>query len=465
MESQVAASDLPKVRQIPISIPDDVDIFLMSGEILKKLENVESEISIPIKIKLISIFITLIYRYQEEEETKIHINVNNANNSSQKPVELSVPVDANTTMSVLFSDIKNLLSGNEGCRDWLYSSQMSAFSCTNLSDSDDTVKMSLQFEMSLDGNLVVSAEFMACTYDVALKWDEHFRILTESIISDEKRAVSKLPMLSEEDYKKIQKLSTSLIDIKTSMPECLHMLFKATVEKYPQRAALRCKGIEMNYEEFNEKANALAFYLQLKGVKAGDHIAILLPRSVEIFISIMGILKAGAAYVPIDPRSPEDRIKFILEDSHVVTLITELTLYKQNCLTITPILVENYSTIYKDYKGVTPVNSDSKPEDTAYIIYTSGTTGKPKGVVIPHCSVCNLVRGEHHLFHVNSSDRVYQGFSVSFDASVEEMWLAWYSGALLVAATKSEALSGPDLINFLQKENITVFSTVQPKFL
>jgi non-ribosomal peptide synthetase component F len=140
-------------------------------------------------------------------------------------------------------------------------------------------------------------------------------------------------------------------------------------------------------------------------------------------------------------------------------------LYKQNCLTITPILVENYSTIYNDYKGVTPVNSDSKPEDTAYIIYTSGTTGKPKGVVIPHCSVCNLVRGEHHLFHVNSSDRVYQGFSVSFDASVEEMWLAWYSGALLVAATKSEALSGPDLINFLQKENITVFSTVQPKFL
>jgi non-ribosomal peptide synthetase-like protein len=460
MESQIAASDLSKIPQNPILISDDIDFYLMPGELVKNLENVDSDRIIPIQIKLISIFVSLLFRYQEEEESEINVSVSNVTAEHSQPVELSVTVNATTTVSELFTEIKGKIKDSRICQNWYDTKQMNSFICSNLAGSDSTVKMSLLFEKTTVGSLAISAEFLTNSYDVALKWDRHFQSITEGIGTKRAMPISQLPLLSEDETKTIQQLSTTIIDPEISDPACLHTFFEDTVATYPENCALRCRGIETSYRIFNEKADSLAFFLQLKNVKRGDHVAILLPRSEEIFVAIVGILKAGAAYVPIDPRSPEDRIKFILGDSQSVLVVTDSTLYNQNNLTTEQVLIEEFPRIFSTYKGIAAADCGSTPDDTAYIIYTSGTTGKPKGVVIPHCSVSNLIRAEHYLFKVNSTDKVYQGFSVSFDASVEEMWLAWYSGALLVAATKSEALSGPDLANFLKKEEVTVFSTV-----
>ncbi|MBN1602087.1 MAG: amino acid adenylation domain-containing protein [Chitinispirillaceae bacterium] len=457
MESRFTASDLSKIPPSPGAIIDDI---VIPDDLVKKLENIELTSDIPIQVKLISTLVSLLYRYQEEDETEINVSLSGTSTDHPEPVELTLTVNEKTIITELFTEIKEMMESNLSWKNWFESQPMNSFICSNLSSYESTVKISLLFEMSLKGSLVISAQFLTNSYDIALKWGQHFQIITEGILNDRNIPVGKLPILSDEEIRMIRELSTTLIDTEISKPECLQVLFKNTVDKYSEQPALRCREIETSYRAFNEKADSLAFYLQLRNVNRGDHIAILLPRSEEIFIAIMAVLKAGAAYVPIDPRSPEDRIKFILSDSHSVLLITDSALYKQNNITIDNLLIDEFDRIFSTYKCIGPSQCGATPDDTAYIIYTSGTTGKPKGVVIPHCSVCNLIRAEHHLFNVNSTDRVYQGFSVSFDASVEEMWLAWFSGALLVAATKSEALSGPDLSNFLQKEKITVFSTV-----
>lgn len=176
--------------------------------------------------------------------------------------------------------------------------------------------------------------------------------------------------------------------------ECLHQLVEKTADQFSHRIALICDHESMTYGELDLRANQLAFYLREKGVKRGSRVAILLERSFEQYIAILAIIKAGAAYVPLDPSYPEDRIAYILEDCQVAALVTSRSIQKEISSSCRRIYLDQEALEIEAQptRRLLPSETGVGPTDLCYIIYTSGSTGRPKGVMIEHRNVCHFVR-------------------------------------------------------------------------
>src|SRR6266487_5275066 len=256
---------------------------------------------------------------------------------------------------------------------------------------------------------------------------------------------------------------------RTSPPEeagrfnLLHEFFEAQADARPQAIALVIEGRRITYSELEEEASRLARYLRRRRVGPGSLVAMLLSRSLEAYVAILGTLKAGAAYLPLDPEHPADRISYILRDSRVETLLTTASLASHH-----PGFDGSVIAVDADAGSIrseTPTRLPTGeiglgPDDLCYVIYTSGSTGRPKGVQVGHRSVCNLVEAEAQVFQVAPEDRVCQIASLSFDLSVEEIWLAFQAGASLVPAPHELSHGGPDLSKFLTEHQVTVLSCV-----
>src|SRR5260370_2542656 len=243
----------------------------------------------------------------------------------------------------------------------------------------------------------------------------------------------------------------------------LHEVFQAQVDRRSEAVALIIEGKTITYGELEQRANRLAHYLGRRGVRRGSLVAILLPRSLDAYVAILGNIKSGAAYLPLDPEYPADRVRYVLRDSQAEALITTGNLASQHITfegRIIAIDVDSNAVKLED-PGRLPSSMVGVGEhDLCYVIYTSGSTGRPKGVQVEHRSVCNLVKAEAEIFRLEPEDRVCQVASLSFDLSVEETWLAFQAGASLVPVTRKLAHGGPDLARFLSDHRVTVLSVV-----
>jgi non-ribosomal peptide synthetase-like protein len=237
--------------------------------------------------------------------------------------------------------------------------------------------------------------------------------------------------------------------------ETLSALFEATARAFPDRPALRHGARTWTYAALEAEASRLAHLVRSQA--AGRCVGLWMPRSGEALVALLAILKAGSAYVPLDPEFPSDRVEGILTDAEAPLLLSHSALSGR--LHPGPWLVLNTDGLDRLPEAARP-GRGAAPGDVAYVIYTSGSTGRPKGVPIAHRAACNLVRTEARLFETRPEDRVYQGFSLAFDASVEEIWLAWGAGGCLVVAGSETVRSGPSLPDFLAAEQITILSTV-----
>ncbi|WP_419419531.1 Pls/PosA family non-ribosomal peptide synthetase [Legionella sp. D16C41] len=247
-----------------------------------------------------------------------------------------------------------------------------------------------------------------------------------------------------------------------SKQSTLRQIFENTVDNYPHNTALICDNKFLSYQELENQVNKLANFLIAKGTKPNHTIGILLERSANSYITILAILKTGAAYVPIDVEYPSERINYILGDMPFYLVITSSAQ-----LARADIQFPNYIALDQECENIA-IQANTRPEEQAdideqascYFIYTSGSTGKPKGVEITHSSICHYVKVASQIYKMSSEDRVYQGFSLAFDASLEELWMAFANGAALVACTNKDIRSGVGLIDFLNTYEVTVFSTV-----
>jgi amino acid adenylation domain-containing protein len=246
--------------------------------------------------------------------------------------------------------------------------------------------------------------------------------------------------------------------------DCLHHLFEAQVDKSPAASAIDAGTTILTYGEVEARSNQLAHYLRDRGVVSGARVGLLLPRSPELYIAILAILKAGGAYVPLDPEYPADRIDYILSDGGIKTIVTTEDLVKEKAIGLTSVVcvdlqaekiaLEPTARLERQLVGTTE-------RDLSYVIYTSGSTGRPKGVEIEHRSSTNYIRVVNEsVYHIQSSDRVYQGFSIAFDASVEEVWCTFAAGATLIVGSIDRTRSGADLALFLTQQRVTVLSCV-----
>ncbi|OTA96033.1 hypothetical protein M434DRAFT_377008 [Hypoxylon sp. CO27-5] len=249
----------------------------------------------------------------------------------------------------------------------------------------------------------------------------------------------------------------NITDDTTSLSLCVHHLFERAAERYKGKTALICADIEVTFETLNGRANQFARAISQLGVGSGDIVAVIVDRSINLVVTFLAVLKTGAAYVPIDPASPRERIRHMLEDTSPRLIITD----KSVPTTLIP--WKDLCTSVDESLDSFDLNADStnletmvQARDLAYIIYTSGSTGRPKGVEISHGSVSNLLLSMQHEPGCGERDRLLAITTISFDMAVLELFLPLISGATLVLAQKHEVRDGTALLGLMERHSITI---------
>jgi amino acid adenylation domain-containing protein/thioester reductase-like protein len=237
---------------------------------------------------------------------------------------------------------------------------------------------------------------------------------------------------------------------------CIHQLFELQVSKTPEAVAVRFQDRELTYRQVNQKANQLAHALKRNGVKPEALVGICLERSPLMLVAFLGVLKAGGAYVPLEPTYPKERLAFILEDSQLFLLLTQESLLNNLPQHSLPVIC-----LDRDWQNIARHSEDNpdrrgSSDNLAYVIYTSGSTGVPKGVMIEHRSLVNFAQAVVGEYELNSSDRVLQFASISFDASVEEIYPCLISGGTLILRTDEILYSIPQFLQNCRDNSVTV---------
>ena len=238
-----------------------------------------------------------------------------------------------------------------------------------------------------------------------------------------------------------------------------------TAVQHPDALALEDAEGTISYRGLLRRVQTQASALSLAGVRRGDTVGIRIPSGTrDLYVSILATVFAGAAYVPVDADDPEERARLVFAEAHVVGVIGEDSVFAPREALDLQALQGRPVPPHDDPALVFPSGNIPTPDDDAWVIFTSGSTGVPKGVAVTHRSAAAFVDAEAGLFlraePIAPGDRVLAGLSVAFDASCEEMWLAWRNGACLVPAPRSLVRSGADLGPWLIAQGITVVSTV-----
>ncbi|MFF7631744.1 Pls/PosA family non-ribosomal peptide synthetase [Kitasatospora sp. NPDC008050] len=236
--------------------------------------------------------------------------------------------------------------------------------------------------------------------------------------------------------------------------------FERTCDRVPDNTAVSCGAVHLSYAELDRRANQLARLLRARGAGPGASVGILLERSPEAYITLLAVLKSGAAYVPLDPSFPADRVAFIAQDAGLCDLVTTSSMRHRTHDLPGRILELDELTDQLIVQSADRPAVGIDPSAVCYVIYTSGTTGRPKGVAVSHANIVNFLQSVAPIYQVREEDRVYQGLSLAFDFSVEEIWPAWVVGATLVAGPTDDRRVGEGLAAFLVEQAITVLCCV-----
>ena len=465
------------------------------------LESLGQRAEVTLFITLLAAFQTLLYRYTGQTDIAVGSPIANRNRSEIEDLigffvnslVLRTGLDGNPTFLELLERVREVALGAYAHQDLPFERLVEALqperdlSYTPLfqvmfalqsapTPTLDLVGLNLNFsevesrtakfdltlsmentEQGLKGSLEYSTDlFDAATITTML---EHFQTLLAGIVAQPEQHLSNLPLLSEAER---YQLLVEWNDTQAEYPQhCIHQLFEAQVERTPDTIAIW--DIEqLTYQELNSRSNQLAHYLQALGVGPDVLVGICVKRSWQMVVGMLAILKAGAAYLPLDPAYPAERLAFMLEDAQVKVLLTQQpvatgrwgdgamggTQIKSICMDC------DCETIAQQSEN-NPV-SGAIANNLAYAIYTSGSTGKPKGVLIEHGSLLNLVFWHQRQFEVTPSDRATAIAGVAFDACGWELWPYLTAGASIYFCNDETRTSPPRLQGWLLQQEITV---------
>jgi amino acid adenylation domain-containing protein len=324
------------------------------------------------------------------------------------------------------------------------------------------------FEIFLNVSSAGERVVLECTYNSNLFDKESIRMrlaeyetILSSIVAAPNSLIDDLPILPDEER---QRLLVDWNQTALDYPKhlCLHQLLERQAADTPDRLAVEFSGSQLTYRTLDETANQLANYIIDKGVVPGGMIGICLERSLDMIIALLAILKTGNAYVPLDPEYPVTRLKYMVENAELSTLITQKKLQDYLGLkterTINIDITRDKISAFSSASP--PVFSDqqhvSTPEDIAYAIYTSGSTGKPKGVKVPHRAVVNFLASMAKCPGINQDDILLAVTTLSFDIAGLELFLPLATGAKVVIAKKEETNDVNLLSNLISTSRATI---------
>ena len=279
----------------------------------------------------------------------------------------------------------------------------------------------------------------------------HFETLLQTVVAEPGSRISQLSLLTESER-------VHLLDdfnpapSEAGQPGSLQTLFEEQVEQWPNKTALVCGEVRLSYAGLNGRANQLAHRLMSAGAGPETLVAICTERSVEMAVAVLGVIKAGAAYLPLDPAYPEARLQYMLDDAGALLLVTQTGMLERLPAKLPAVIcVDQEAKEIATYPRSNP-ESRSSGEQLLYVIYTSGSTGRPKGVSVPQGVMSNLV--EWHLEEMVSGVEMLQFASLSFDASIHEMLAGWGGGSTLHLVSEEMRRDTGQLAGYIREAGI-----------
>ncbi|RAI44662.1 Pls/PosA family non-ribosomal peptide synthetase [Rhodoplanes roseus] len=240
--------------------------------------------------------------------------------------------------------------------------------------------------------------------------------------------------------------------------ERLHQLFEEAADRFGDLAAVLTADTTLTYRELDRRANQVARHLIARGVRAGDRVGLLFDKTIETYVALVAVVKAGAAYVPLDPGLPAERIRYMLADAKIRTIVSMASFSERLSAQDADAVLLDAARAEIDARSPERLFAGevaATDDQGCYVIYTSGTTGNPKGVLVEHPSICNFVRIAAERYGYRPGDRVYQGMTIAFDFSIEETWVPLMAGSTLVPARAGGGLVGEELADFLHDRRVT----------
>ena len=468
--------------------------FEISQELTTSLKTFTQQQGCTIFMTLLAVFKILLYRYTNNEDIIIGTPIANRNRSELEPLigffintlALRTDLSGNPTVETLLQRIKEtclnayahqdipfeqLVDELQLPRDLSYTPlfqvmfvlQNTPRQTLNLSGLTwcplETQSKTAKFDLTLyitetEQGFIGTFEYNTDLFKKSTiqRMIGHFQTIIAAILTNSQvqtRYISSLPLLTQTEK---QQILEEWNNNKTEYPETcgLHQLFEEQVKRTPNTIALILENQQLTYQELNQQANQLAHYLKSLGVKPEDKIGIAIDRTFDLIIGLLGILKTGAAYVPLDPNYPSERLAFTIQDAECSVILTQQKFSETLPLNGKIICLDIYQSVGVEKSN--PSQDINAKNHLAYIIYTSGSTGKPKGVAITHHSVISFINWAKNIFTSEQLKGVLASTSICFDLSVFEIFLPLSCGGTVILA--ENALTLPN------STEITLINTV-----
>ncbi len=319
---------------------------------------------------------------------------------------------------------------------------------------DERTGFNFNVEITIENELVVKMYYNRLVYDKEFvkTIEGHFKRVANQIIVKSDISISQIDILTEKEREQIlddfNNTKTELAKVRT-----IHELFEEQVEKTPKEIAIIYENQIVTYEELNRKANQLAFQLRDKGVGPEIIVGLMTERSIEMIVGILGILKAGGVFLPIDPQYPIERIKYMLEDCNAGILLIQKHLFGINeNVSVEVIDLEDNSLYQVEGQNLDVINNST---NLAYLIYTSGSTGKPKAVMVEHAGVVNILLALQKKYPLLKQDAYLLKTAYTFDVSVTELFGWFLDGGKVVILKQGEERDPKSILNVISEKSVT----------
>jgi amino acid adenylation domain-containing protein len=498
----------PELLQLPLDRPRPsvqtyqgaTASFTLGQELAQKLQALSRQTGSTLFMTLMAAFVTLLYRYSGESDVVIGSSIANRNRSEIESLigffvntlVLRTRLEDNLSFDQLLKQVRETTLQAYEHQDVPFEQIVEALRPQRSMSHSPLFQVMFDLQNTPLGEVELSGvklsevkqESTAAKFDLTLsvtetsiglecEWEyntdlfdrstiermaSHFENLLSAIVANPHQTVSELPLLSESER---QQLLFDWNDTQTNYPQdkCIHQLFEEQAAKTPDAVAVGFEAQELTYRQLNERANQLAHHLQTLGVKPEVLVGICVERSLEMVVGLLGILKSGGVYVPIDSTYPNERLNYIINDAAVEILLTQKALSAR--------LPKNHIKVcyLEETISSAPITSApqlclAKPHNLAYVIYTSGSTGQPKGAMIEHSGFVNHCYAMIHSLALDRTDTIAQTAPIGFDISVWQILTILLVGGK-VEILKNEIMTEPLwLCQEIQKKKISILQVV-----
>jgi len=479
---------LDKIRPKQINYQGGEIVFTLSLELSKQLRKLAKREECSLYTLLLTGFYLLIYKYTGQSDLVLGTPVANRDHAEVKDligffvnsVVLREQININKDIQFFLQQVKTSLIETQRYQDFPFEQLVQLL--VKERDTSRHPIFQILFCVQSFGNqssllenklhaIAIEEKFITAKFDLSLYIDDsqtallgkfnyavslfeaqtieriakHFEIILDAMVTNVKQKIKKLSLLSPTEYQEII-YNWNLPQQEYPQDKTVQELFEAQVQKTPNNLAVIFEDNALTYQELNQKANQLAHFIRdqyykrnKKSLSPDTLIGLCVEKSFAMMIGILGIVKAGAAYVPLDPNYPKDRLEFMIDDCQAEWIVTQKKCIEQdsflNKLSHSELIILDDETIENKLNQCSKANPIhiNVPKDLAYVIYTSGSTGKPKGVLQPHCNIMRLFTATDAQFNFNQNDTWVLFHSYAFDFSVWEMWGAlFYGGKLMI---------------------------------